>query len=139
MKRISFILLLTILASSAICAKVTRNWNSSSPDNLLTLIVDSIDFTPDYTRVYGKLAGRPHTSGRIDASAITVKGKVMEGTDIDGVDFKRYFQWEDDGFIPVELDFPAMKPFGKGFITLDTPRGHSLTTVSDGSNNKRTK
>lgn len=71
--------------------------------------VDSIDYRKDLTRVYGTLTGTPHRSGRIDRiDAVTAAG-TMTATDIEGVDFERYFQWEDDGIILLEIDFPVMK------------------------------
>lgn len=76
------------------------------------LVVDSIMFRPDVTRVYGRLTGIPHTSARIDGFTITADPTGRRGqaraTDIDGFDFERRFQWEDSGSFPVEIDFPAM-------------------------------
>ena len=36
-------------------------------------------------------------------------GAVIKANDIDGVDFERYFQWEDDGNIYIEIDFPGYR------------------------------
>lgn len=66
----------------------------------------------DLVRVCGNLAGRPHTSARIDS--ITMRGAngvLIKADDIDGVDFERYFQWEDDGIIPLEIDFPGLEKY----------------------------
>ncbi|MDE6581482.1 MAG: hypothetical protein K2K47_03025 [Duncaniella sp.] len=81
--------------------------------------VDSIDFRKDLTRVYGKLTGEPHTSNRIDDAMLYTPSGNYEATDIDGVDFRRYFQWEDEGVILLEIDFPRAKsPSAIGFTTV---------------------
>ncbi|MCM1076767.1 MAG: hypothetical protein NC411_05355 [Bacteroides sp.] len=128
--------LLTFIASAAIfstfslSAKVIRNYVSTS-DDILTFVVDSIDYRQDLTRVYGKLKGRPHTSNRVDEVQYigSGTGSVAVSKDIDGVDFRRYFQWEDDGLIPVEIDFPAMKPDAGVQLLFKTAYGQSTTTV----------
>lgn len=56
-------------------------------------------------RVKGSLIGDPHTSNRINSARLLVGHQSYAATDIDGVDFERYFQWEDDGIIPLEIDF----------------------------------
>ncbi|MEZ3590121.1 MAG: hypothetical protein K1V84_03675 [Muribaculaceae bacterium] len=89
----------------------------------LTLVVDRMDYRSDLTRLYGRLVGRPHTSCRVDAVSLTAGKRVYTATDIDGVDFKRWFQWEDDGEIPVEIDFPKMKRRKAFTLMVDTPRG----------------
>lgn len=102
---------------------------SSTTDPVLAVVVDSVDYRTDLTRVYGKLVGRPHTSGRVDGATF-LSGKISRSaTDIDGVDFKRYFQWEDDGVIPVEIDFPPLKPVKTARLVLSTSRGESVTTI----------
>lgn len=111
-------------ASAPECVKY-----SSTTDQVLSVVVDSVDYRSDLTRVYGRLIGRPHTSGRVDGAAF-LSGKISHAaTDIDGVDFQRYFQWEDDGVIPVEIDFPACKPVRTARLVLTTPRGESVTTI----------
>lgn len=96
----------------------------------IEFVADSIQFRPDVTRLYGKLKGKPHTANRIDEMTITY-GKISQSlSDIDGVDFKRYFQWEDDGLIPVEIDFPVHRPETKFTIKLNGPRGESSWTVN---------
>lgn len=59
-------------------------------------------------RVSATLTSMPHTSWRIDSITADVPGKGTVGaSDIDGIDFKRYFQWEDEGEINLEIDFPT--------------------------------
>lgn len=110
-------------------AKTEYNYKSTAAEHL-TLVVDSVDFRTDLTRIYGRFVGRPHTSQRIDALVLEVNGKKISATDIDGVDFKRWFQWEDDGVINVELDFPAMNQFDRGSLLITTPRGLDHCTIS---------
>lgn len=136
MKRIilsAAIAAVTLISSQA---KVVRNYASQS-DNTLTFQVDSVDYRPDLTRVYGKLIGRPHTSGRIDNIQLLGTGTVSGATDIDGVDFKRYFQWEDDGMIPIEIDFPALKTLKEAKLLFDTAHGQSTTVMTVSAAKKR--
>lgn len=60
-------------------------------------------------RVKGSLIGTPHTSHRINSARLLIGKVSYEATDIDGIDFERYFQWEDDGIIPLEIDFSIPK------------------------------
>lgn len=128
MKRL--ILSSAILAAISFClsAKVVKDYASAS-DNALSFSVDSIDYRSDLIRIYGKLIGKPHTSNRIDEVSLTGKSVAVTSTDIDGVDFQRYFQWEDNGMIPVEIDFPAIKPLNEAQILFMTAHGPSTTTV----------
>ncbi|MEZ3466559.1 hypothetical protein [Muribaculum intestinale] len=103
-------------------AHVERRYRTTASQHI-TLVVDSIDYRQDLTRVYGKLIGTPHTSQRIDAMTLTSGSNAHEAVDIDGVDFSRWFQWEEDGVIAVEIDFEAMAPVRDGVITINTPRG----------------
>lgn len=115
-------------SSASVAAPRTVKY-SSTTDPVLAVVVDSVDFRSDLTRVYGKLVGRPHTSGRVDAASLLSGKNSWAATDIDGVDFKRYFQWEEDGEIPVEIDFPAVKPLKTAQLVLTTVRGESVTTI----------
>lgn len=108
--------------------------SSGSSTGSLTFLADSVDFRSDLTRVYGRLSGRPHTSNRIDFISVRpMEGKQSESTDIDGVDMKRWFQWEDDGIIPVEIDFPAMSPQNNMVISVQGPRGESIWKITNRS------
>lgn len=131
MKRLlTFIASVGMLSSLNLSAKVIRDYESTS-DNVLTFVVDSIDYRSDLTRVYGKIKGRPHTSNRIDEVQYigADSGTAAMSNDIDGIDFRRYFQWEDDGMIPIELDFPAMKPDAGVQLLFTTAHGKSTTTA----------
>lgn len=126
MLRIFSLIVIVSAACLTSCAKVVRGWQSESQGEP-TVTVDSIDFRKDLTRVYCHISGRPHTSNRIDRVSMTVNGRLLECSDIDGVDFNRYFQWEDDGTIPLELDFGPVKKASQGELRLTTPRGETLT------------
>ncbi|MCM1356624.1 MAG: hypothetical protein NC212_09510 [Staphylococcus sp.] len=117
-------------------AKVVKDFASSS-DNVLTFRVDSIDYRQDLTRVYGAVKGRPHTSNRIDDVKYVGAGGTLETTDIDGVDYKRYFQWEEDGEIPVEIDFPATKPSSQVQFLFTTVHGQSTTTAKQTAHKRK--
>ncbi|MBD5344973.1 MAG: hypothetical protein HDR90_08335 [Bacteroides sp.] len=94
----------------------------------IAFTVDSIDFRKDLTRVYGRLTGAPHTSNRIDDATLYTPAGAFEATDIDGVDFRRYFQWEDDGEIAIEIDFPRVKSVKT--VTFTTVRGKATINIA---------
>lgn len=128
MKQILTLALAVALGAMPMCAKVVRGFESAS-DDVLGFRVDSIDYRKDLTRVYGTLLGRPHTSSRLDGVVMIIDGApAKECTDIDGVDFNRYFQWEDEGTISIEMDFAPVKPTSKGQMIFSTPRGKATTS-----------
>lgn len=122
------VMAVSVMALTCVAASRMVKYTSTT-DPVLAVVVDSVDYRADLTRVYGKLVGRPHTSGRVDSASLLSGKSSLSATDIDGVDFKRYFQWEDDGEIPVEIDFPAVKPLKAAQLILTTPRGESVTTI----------
>lgn len=126
------ILSAAVLVSCASARTVKDYTTSGQPTaNRLILTVDSIDFRTDLTRVYGKISGRPNTSDRIDRIVLVKPDGVMvESTDIDGVDMERWFQWEEDGRINLEIDFPAVKATDKLIINTFSPKGDGNWTVS---------
>lgn len=88
--------------------------------------VTGILYKPDdrLTRVSGILASLPHTSCRIDSiTCLLPSGKTVGADDIDGIDFRRYFQWEEDGEIYLEIDFPAMVGEKGSKLVFHTVRG----------------
>lgn len=109
-------------------ARVHKGYDTTS-SGALSMVVDSVDYREDLTRVYGKLVGSPHTSNRIDDMVLMDNGKPAVSTDIDGVDMKRWFQWEDEGLINVEIDFPALKKAGTLIIKVSGPKGESVWTA----------
>lgn len=120
-----------------VSGKMLRNITTST-EGTPVLMIDSIDCRKDLVRVYGKLTGTPHTSSRIDRVSLIVEGATLESTDIDGVDFGRYFQWEDEGVINIELDFPAIRKMPpEGQIVMTTPRGTSKATWKQAPKVKR--
>lgn len=137
MKKALLTLLLAMIAATVITARDVRSCKVKSTGQLV-LLADSIDFRPELTRLYGRLSGVPHTSGRIDV--ILISGSSLKehltATDIDGVDFKRWFQWEDDGIIPVEIDFPKMKPSDVYLIQVEGPKGESQWKLQVGQRRK---
>jgi hypothetical protein len=72
----------------------------------MNIIPDKTVKTDDGIRITVCLIGIPHTSNRIDSVDLVVNKAIYPATDIDGVDFKRYFQFEDEGVVTVEIDFP---------------------------------
>ena len=78
------------------------------------------------------IIGVSYTSSRIDSAKIfTSDGSVYLASDIDGVDFHRYFQWEDNGIIPVEIDFPRNENYNKtDTLVVYTVYGEYRTTLN---------
>ncbi len=128
-----FILIITImLACFSSQAIIKKNYSSRSTGGM-ELKVDSIDFRKDLTRVYGKLIGTPHTSSRIDAIHLSgdMLPKGATSNDIDGIDFKRWFQWEDSGSIYLEIDFPPCNKNGKNAtMIVDSPKGQCTWIIT---------
>lgn len=87
--------------------------------------VDSVMTRSDVTRVYATLIGEPNRAGRVDSITIMTEKGVTEGAvDIDGVDFRRWFQWEEEGALPLEIDFPAgTRPGSSWTITIISQLG----------------
>lgn len=75
------------------------------------------------TRVQLQLCGRPHTAFRIDSVLVHHRGMVRKAVDIDGVDFERWFQWEDTPVIDVELDLPGLDYNQSDTLIFYGPRG----------------
>ncbi|MCF0213440.1 MAG: hypothetical protein HUK13_03185 [Muribaculaceae bacterium] len=104
---------------------IVENDTTNNKKGAFNVTVKSVDFRKDLLRVTCVLQGRPNTSQRIDGVRLYVSGKkYYEATDIDGVDLKRYFQWEEDGKITVEIDFKATYLSLKRFdLVFETPLG----------------
>lgn len=119
-----------LLISASLCleAKTLRNLNADCSGSI-GFIADSIEYRADVTRLYGKIKGRPHTANRIETLYGTFGKIKYSSTDIDGVDMKRYFQWENSGLIPVEIDFPVVRTQTSFVLTLDGPRGESTWNI----------
>lgn len=87
----------------------TVNTGASHQNNKARMefrMTDYVSKTDDrIIRIKGSLVGDPHTSNRINSARLLVGNQSYAAIDIDGVDFERYFQWEEDGIIPLEIDF----------------------------------
>lgn len=87
---------------------VARRIDASAQLKEFKVRVDSIMSRDDVSRVYATMRGPINHSGRIDSSSAVINPSTrFEADDIDGVDFKRWFQWDDTGIINLEIDFPA--------------------------------
>lgn len=118
----------SLMAEAKVVKGFTSTQNQSS--GYITFKVESVDYRDDLTRVYARLQGRPHTSERIDELVIILpSGRSYKSTDIDGVDMKRWFQWEDNGNIEVEIDFPVIAESNSFSIKSSGPKGISQTNI----------
>lgn len=75
-------------------------------DAEINIIPDKSVKTENGVRISVCLVGIPHTSQRIDSVDLVVGDNTIKANDIDGVDFERYFQFEDEGVQMVDIDFP---------------------------------
>ncbi len=101
-KRLRNILATTLLATS--CALGASAQTDSA--NGFNILPDKSVATDEGTRLTICLVGIPSTSQRIDGIDLVDGQTVIPANDIDGVDFKRYFQFEDTGVLVIEVDFP---------------------------------
>lgn len=92
------------------------------PRHELRVEVDSVAFRPDVTRVYCRAMGRPNTSMRIDSVSVANARKPLMADDVDPIEFGRAFQWEEEGILPLEIDFAPLKR-GKLVLKFFTPYG----------------
>ncbi len=111
----------TVVKGLRTMSPVTKE--AAAPKGAMQLIVDSIDFRKDLTRVYCRLSRLPHTAHRIDSATLTAGTRVLAAKDIDGIEFKHYFQFEDNGSVSLEIDFAPTAVARKGSITLVTAQG----------------
>lgn len=111
----------------------------SAAKSAMTVTVDSVDFRTDLTRVYCHVNGRPHTAQRIDKVLLEAPGVSAVANDIDGVDFERYFQWEDEGVINLELDFAPMPKVDQLTLKLTTIYGPVTSAQTPIVNGKAVK
>ncbi|MCM1449930.1 MAG: hypothetical protein NC082_06280 [Clostridiales bacterium] len=88
----------------------------SQPRHHMKVVVEKVDNnnSDGVSRVSCTLMSIPHTSSRVDSVTALIDRHVYKATDIDGVDFERYFQWEDDGAVPVEVDLKRTLKFNEG-------------------------
>ena len=100
---------LKLAAIVALCAASTPIVSPTAYAQVQQLDAE-INIIPDKTKNTDKIilgpVGIPHTSQRIDSIDLIVGKQKIAATDIDGVDFERYFQFEDDGVQVIEVDFP---------------------------------
>ena len=85
------------------------------------------------TRMQLRLLGHPHTAARIDSAYLFGVDSVgVRAVDIDGVDFGRWFQWEDEAVIDIELDFPGISHTDGETIVFYGPRGNVSCKTAPG-------
>lgn len=115
-KFISLIVFIAFISVSACVAQRNCSPNRGNQRHFMQVKIDKVDNTNSdgVSRVSCSLVGIPHTSSRVDSVVATVGGKRLKSNDIDGIDFGRYFQWEDEGVIPVDVDIKKVRIFNNG-------------------------
>ena len=88
----------------------------NKPRHYMKVTVEKVDNanSDGVSRVSCSLIGVPHTSSRVDSVTAVIGGRTIKATDIDGVDFMRYFQWEDEGVVTVDVDLAKTRSFLSG-------------------------
>ena len=120
---------LTLLPLSVCAAppqSVSSADNSVSISNTISLVPKEINNhnSDGVSRIACTLTGVPNTGHRIDGATLIVGKERLTASDIDGIDFKRYFQFEEEGEIEIEIDFPRRRRFSPNDrIELTTPAG----------------
>ena len=124
MKRSLIITILTVIAALMAVSKDTCHQQLTQPRHFMKIVVDRIDNnnSDHVSRVSCTVIGVPHTSSRVDSVTAVIKGRVYRSTDIDGIDFGRYFQWEEEGAIPVDVDIVHTRIFSPN----DSIRFHTV-------------
>lgn len=95
-----------IMAAVVLAAAATFGAVAQTSDPGFNVISDKVVTTDEGIRITLCLVGIPSTSQRIDGIDLVNGKEVIPANDIDGVDFKRYFQFEDAGVQVIEVDFP---------------------------------
>lgn len=95
-----------------------------------SVVVDSIMCRGDVTRLYGSIQSKPNTSGCINAVMLRNADTALPAVDTDGFDLEHRFQWEEDGTLPIELDFGAMRPSRELTIDFITDKGAFSWTLT---------
>ena len=101
MKAIKFAAILLTAAASVPLSVHEASAQVNQLDAEINIIPDKTVKTDDGIRISLCVVGIPHTSQRIDGIDLVIGSKL-----IDGVDFERYFQFEDSGVQTIEVDFP---------------------------------
>lgn len=124
MRKFIFAIAAMLLLGLALTVGGRAALSGATPERRLEVVIDSIVCRSDLSRVYCRALGHPNTSHRIDAVNLNLPGQALGATDIDPIYFERAFQWEEDGIIPLEIDFGPMESAPSHF-TLDffTPYG----------------
>lgn len=134
MNRLIIALMLICAVSSVACgtSNDALSSGSASPNRPMTVKFRNSESIADegVTRMTFSVIGVPHTAARIDSVTISMPGrKPCKAVDIDGVDFGRWFQWEDTPSIEVEIDFPGTNYKAGASLIFYTPRGNVKTTL----------
>lgn len=95
----------------------TKYVKSTHPVKTVVKAVDNKN-NQNTTRITVSLISQPNTSSRIDSVYFVNGNEQLRAVDIDGVDFGRYFQWEEDGMISVDVDFPRRNKFVRDAVVV---------------------
>ncbi|MDE7154507.1 MAG: hypothetical protein K2O00_08745 [Muribaculaceae bacterium] len=99
----------------------------------IDVLAISNDNSDGVTRMTVRLTSLPNTSSRVDSVTLVAPGgSRFLATDIDGIDFKRYFQWEDDGKVTVDVDFPRQTKTDGGKVIFHTVYGDFTGKIHGG-------
>lgn len=132
----TFLSIFMVLVLSAIgCSTLVAQQLKQKRTHPMTVEVKGIDNrnSDGVTRLTVILTSLPNTSSRIDSvSLVTAAGIRMKALDIDGVDFQRYFQWEDEGAVDVEVDFTRQKSLKGSKVVFHTVYGDFTGVVKGG-------
>lgn len=106
MKALATALAILMGGAAAVISAPAASAQVNQLDAEINIIPDKSIKTENGIRISLCLVGIPHTSQRIDGIDLVIGDKTVKANDIDGVDFERYFQFEDAGVQMIDVDFP---------------------------------
>ena len=125
------------LVCNPLTASETQNRKKTSPVYPFLKSIDSNNGS-GVTRIGIDLKSFPSTSSRLDSATLVNGKKSFRATDVDGVEVNRYFQWEENGVVYIELDFPRQKKIDKDSkVILHTVHGDYILSLKKSSRNKK--
>lgn len=131
--KIKIIMLLMAFVSTVSVAQAPLTATKYIKTHPVKTVVKAVDNknNQNTTRITVSLISQPNTSSRIDSAHFVNGNEQLRAVDIDGVDFGRYFQWEEDGMVSVDVDFPRRNKFVRdAVVVLHTVHGDLMAPLA---------
>ncbi len=123
-KSLKLVAALLLCAGPALLSPAPSVAQVNQLDAEFNVIPDKFVLVDSGIRLTVCLVAIPNTSQCIDSVDLQVGTQKYPATDIDPIDFKRAFQFEETGVQVLEIDFPYKKKLPKGStLIFHTPKG----------------